>query len=65
MPNARCLDPATLQLGVCTLATARPLSPVRLALEVEARGLDIVMLSENSHMPVARRGARTGRRWQA
>lgn len=55
MPRARCLQPATLQFGVCTLATDRSLSPILLAREVEARGLDILMFPENSHMPVARR----------
>ena len=51
----RCLEPSTLQFGVCALATDRSLSPLQLAREVEARGLEILMFPENSHMPLDRR----------
>ena len=37
---------------MCALATDRSLSPIRLAREVEARGLDLLFFPENSHMPV-------------
>ena len=55
MSLKRCLEPSTLQFGVCALATDRSLSPVQLAREVEARGLEILMFPENSHMPRDRR----------
>ncbi len=55
MSLKRCLEPSTLQFGVCALATDRSLSPVQLAREVEARGLEILMFPENSHMPLDRR----------
>jgi probable F420-dependent oxidoreductase len=55
MSQPRCLVPSSLQFGVCALATDRSLSPVQLAREVEARGLDILMFPENSHMPLDRR----------
>lgn len=40
--------------GVCLLATDRSLGPVTLAREVEARGLDMLFLPENSHIPLRR-----------
>lgn len=55
MSAKRCLEPSSLQFGVCALATDRSLSPIRLAREVEARGLEILMFPENSHMPLDRR----------
>jgi probable F420-dependent oxidoreductase len=48
--------PATARLfGVCVLATDQSLPPPALARAVEARGLDMLFLPENSHMPVSRR----------
>lgn len=55
MTQPRCIQPATLQFGVCVLATDRSLSPPRLAQAVEARGIDLLLFPENSHMPVDRR----------
>lgn len=40
--------------GVCLLATDRSLAPTTLALAVEARGLDMLFLPENSHIPLQR-----------
>ena len=48
--------PAAARLfGVCVLATDRSLPPTALARAVEARGIDMLFLPENSHMPVSRR----------
>ena len=41
--------------GVCLLATDRSLSPMALAREVEARGIDMLFLPENSHIPLKRK----------
>ena len=41
--------------GVCVLTTDRSLAPTALARAVEARGIDMLFLPENSHMPVNRR----------
>jgi probable F420-dependent oxidoreductase len=49
--NRRCSDPARIEIGVLALATDRTLSPPTLAREVEARGLDMLFLPENSHIP--------------
>jgi len=40
--------------GVCLLATDRSLAPTTLARAVEARGLDMLFLPENSHIPLQR-----------
>lgn len=50
-----CTEPGSLQFGVCVLATDRGITPPRLAREVEARGLDMLFLPENSHIPVERK----------
>lgn len=47
----RCSEPARVEIGVLVLATDRTPSPVTLAREVEARGLDMLFLPENSHIP--------------
>jgi|LNFM01.1.fsa_nt_gb probable F420-dependent oxidoreductase len=49
-----CLAPSTVQIGVCVLATDRGLSPTTLARAVEARGIDMLFLPENSHIPLER-----------
>ena len=49
--SRHCVAPSTLQFGVCVLATDRGLAPTTLAREVEARGLDMLFLPENSHIP--------------
>lgn len=49
-----CLAPSTLQIGVCVLATDRGLAPTTLARAVEMRGLDMLFLPENSHIPLDR-----------
>jgi probable F420-dependent oxidoreductase len=49
-----CTEPGSLQFGVCVLATDRGISPPRLAREVEARGIDMLFLPENSHIPLDR-----------
>jgi probable F420-dependent oxidoreductase len=41
--------------GVCLLATDRSLAPTKLARAVEARGLDMLFLPENSHIPLNRK----------
>ena len=46
-----CMAPSRLDIGVCMLATDRTLSPPTLAREVEARGIDMLFLPENSHIP--------------
>lgn len=49
--NRRCIEPGRVDIGVCVLATDRTLPPPQLAREVEARGLDMLFLPENSHIP--------------
>jgi probable F420-dependent oxidoreductase len=44
-------------MGVFTFSTDRDMSPGRLASEVEDRGLDDLMFTEHSHIPVSRRTA--------
>lgn len=49
--SRRCTPPSRVEIGVLALATDRTPSPPRLAREVEARGLDMLFLPENSHIP--------------
>ncbi len=44
-----------VRFGVCLLATDRSLAPPELARAVEDRGLDMLFLPENSHIPLIRR----------
>jgi probable F420-dependent oxidoreductase len=43
-----------MRVGIFTFSTDRDMSPARLAREVEDRGLDDLMFTEHSHIPVAR-----------
>lgn len=49
--TGRCTHPERIQIGVCVLATDRTLPPPALAQAVESRGLDMLFLPENSHIP--------------
>lgn len=42
-----------MEVGVVTFATHRGLPPGALAMEVEARGLDALFVTEHTHMPLA------------
>ena len=43
-----------MRVGIFTFSTDRDMSPARLAREVEERGLDDLMFTEHSHIPVTR-----------
>ncbi len=49
--SRRCTLPSRVEIGVLALATDRTPAPPTLAREVEARGLDMLFLPENSHIP--------------
>lgn len=49
-----CTEPSRLEFGVCVLATDRGMPPPALARAVEARGIDMLFLPENSHIPLER-----------
>ncbi|MDX1648977.1 MAG: LLM class F420-dependent oxidoreductase, partial [Myxococcota bacterium] len=44
-----------MQIGVTLFATDRAMSPVELAREAEARGLDSLYVPEHTHIPTSRR----------
>jgi probable F420-dependent oxidoreductase len=46
-----------MRVGIFTFSTDRDMSPARLAREVEDRGLDDLMFTEHSHIPIARETA--------
>lgn len=49
--SRHCTDATRVEIGVLVLATDRTPPPPSLAREVEARGIDMLFLPENSHIP--------------